>query len=45
MFVFKMICLWVSDIVEDYWMYDGLVFSYFLGEFIKIFEGCEFFKE
>ncbi|OWZ28826.1 sterility protein Ste20 [Cryptococcus neoformans c8] len=44
-FVSKTIRPWASDTVEDYWMYDGLAPSHFLGELTKTPEGCELLKE
>lgn len=44
-FVSKTIRPWASDTIEDYWVYDGLAPSHFLGELTKTPEGCELLKE
>ncbi|WVO18166.1 hypothetical protein L204_105869 [Cryptococcus depauperatus] len=44
-FVAKTIRPWSNDAVEDYWVYDGLAPSHFLGELTKTDEGCELLKE
>ncbi|WVQ77136.1 hypothetical protein IAR50_006819 [Cryptococcus sp. DSM 104548] len=43
-FVSKTIRPWSSDIVEDYWDYDGLAPTHFLGELTKTPEGCDLLK-
>ncbi|WVQ86186.1 hypothetical protein IAT38_008354 [Cryptococcus sp. DSM 104549] len=44
-FVSKTIRPWASDSVEDYWDYDGLAPTHFLGELTKTPEGCQLLKE
>ncbi|ODO05811.1 hypothetical protein I350_04872 [Cryptococcus amylolentus CBS 6273] len=43
-FVSKTIRPWSSDLVEDYWEYDGLAPTHFLGELTKTPDGCELLK-
>ncbi|WWD20882.1 hypothetical protein CI109_105359 [Kwoniella shandongensis] len=44
-FVSKTIRPWSSDVVEDYWLYDGPAPTHFIGELTKTPEGCQLVKE